>query len=298
MTGRTAASVGGQRIVVLIPRSGYRDEVLAWGQSNIEERILTQVIIVRGDRCQRSVSFATQQAQVGVGIARVIESFRDSLSAEPAGGTGGNNETVEIHVAIIGAIHVLPVNDISIAGEDLFRWWSTNTQTSIRPHDCTVGQIVGVGISQQVAYLVHGGDEKTLRPRQIGTQSKGVVPRFRTVHNGQFATRNPDYIARTANATIGCHVPDDNLQNAIAIDRGSGKFHGVEAKLAREKLKHFADSLLLVRRNRRENRPPSNVRTIRYTLHERVSKPSRFRISIRCANVNFILNVTMPRLKN
>ena len=147
LAGRSATGVQNLRIVVLISFARHGDKVLACGQGDIDQGILADIIVVdRNDRELAGDRIPLEQCQVGIEVARVVQSFGDGFQSDLS--VGDQFEAVEVDIAVIGSESMLTVGLIDDPWEDLFEWVETRVQAS------SDDPAVGVGCSA-VAIATH-----------------------------------------------------------------------------------------------------------------------------------------------
>ena len=129
MAGRSATGIQNLRIVVLIPLASHGDKVLAWGQRYIDQGVLADVIIIdRDDRELARDRIPLEQCQVGIEVARVVQSFGDGFQSDLS--VGNQFEAVQVDIAVIGSMSMLTVDLVDDPWEDLLEGVETRVQAS------------------------------------------------------------------------------------------------------------------------------------------------------------------------
>ena len=128
LAGRTATGIQNLRIVVFVTLAGYGDKVLACGQRNIDQRILADVIVVdRNDRELSGDRISLEQCQVGIEVARVVQTLGDGFQSDLS--VGDQFEAVQVDIAVIGSESMLTVGLIDDPWENLFEGIRVGVQT-------------------------------------------------------------------------------------------------------------------------------------------------------------------------
>ena len=105
------------RVVVVIPRAGYADEVGARLQFQVQIGVGPEVAIVAGHQFATAIREFPIEFQNGVEKTRVFQSLGDRFRFEPAG--FGQLETVHVDIGAVGRHDPLQVDDVVIAEQDI-----------------------------------------------------------------------------------------------------------------------------------------------------------------------------------
>ena len=174
-----------------------------------------------------------EQRQVAVQFARVVQSLGNRFGAEEPGRL--NREPVQIDVVTFGTMHVLPVYQVVVSGEDALGYGVGIDLPGTLTHDGQRGQVIAVPIPEQVADFVHRHVEPI-------TAVLAGPPVFGVIHDGdsgQTARGYADHIAGAGRRANHRRIARDDRHPLVS------RFHELNAEIIPVHLENLTGPILL-----------------------------------------------------